>query len=51
MKESRDTHKGNLVVVDVRDSSAFPETGTVQGALQNSSRANRIRRRRHSSNA
>ena len=27
-------NKGNLVVVDVRDSSAFPETGTVQGALR-----------------
>ena len=25
-------NSGNLVVVDVRDSSAFPETGTVLGA-------------------
>ena len=27
-------NSGNLVVVDVRDSSAFPETGTVLGALR-----------------
>ena len=27
-------NSGNLVVVDVRDSSAFPETGTVSGALR-----------------
>ena len=27
-------NSGNLVVVDVRDSSAFPETGTVKGALR-----------------
>ena len=27
-------NSGNFVVVDVRDSSAFPETGTVLGALR-----------------
>ena len=27
-------NSGNLVVVDVRDSSEFPKTGTVQGALR-----------------
>ena len=27
-------NSGDLVVVDVRDSSAFPETGTVLGALR-----------------
>ena len=33
--EGIERHKsGNLVVVDVRDSSEFPKTGTVQGALR-----------------
>ena len=33
--EGIEQHKsGNLVVVDVRDSSEFPATGTVQGALR-----------------
>ena len=33
--EGIERHKsGDLVVVDVRDSSAFPETGTVLGALR-----------------